>query len=339
MHKGGTLTTHNIMQQIFIGGCSRSGTTLLGALLGAHSQAICTPESHFKIDVLRSIVADDNWDVLDAADLIRRHWRFKLWETPLDLKTIPVNEMKRSYASLMNYVVGEYAAKLNKPHATIWVDHTPENISYADALLAHFPQAKMIHIVRDGRAVAASIMLLDWGPNSIIKAAQWWMRMTAFGLAVETAIGPKHIVRVRYEDLVLDPERVLRQLCSFLEVDYQSPMTEATGFKPPGYTTGQHALIGHKPDSKVVTRWEQLLTQRQIEIFENLTRDFLSYLGYPLRYGLKAKGPTFFEVRKERVTELLRGGVINKLNWLIRSYPLWLSWDFYKQARLGDPNN
>lgn len=333
-----------IQQQIFIGGCSRSGTTLLGAMLGSHPDLICTPESHFKIDVLRSpAMAQNGLDVLAAADLINRHWRYKIWETPLDVTAVPAVEMdnlgQHAYACLMAYVVNQYAQHQGKPQASAWVDHTPENISYLHTLFSHFPQAKALHIVRDGRAVSASIMPLDWGPNSIMKASRWWMRMVSFGLAAESAFGPERVMRVQYEQLVSDPEGVLRPLCHFLNIDYRSEMTQATGFIPPRYTTNQHTLIGEKPDIRLVTRWQRKLTPRQIEIFENQTRDYLAYLGYPLHYGLKAKSPTFSEVQKDKVIELLRGEIINKMKWLKRSYPIWLSRDFYQQAGLSDKNN
>jgi hypothetical protein len=290
--------------------------------------------------VLRSPFVDkQGTDVLAAAGLINRHWRFKIWETPLDMTAVPIDQLNGSYACLLGHVVGQYAARQGRADASIWVDHTPENISYARTLLTHFPQARIIHIVRDGRAVAASIMPLDWGPNSIMKTSRWWMRMVSFGLAAELALAPESVIRVKYEELVANPEGVLRPLCDFLQIDYQPQMTQATGFTPPRYTINQHTLVGQKPDMRLTSRWQQKLTPRQIEIFENQTRDYLAYLGYPLYYGLKAKSPTFGEVQKDKLIELFRGEIINKIKWLQRSYPFWLSRDFYKQAGLSDKNN
>jgi hypothetical protein len=329
-----------INQQVFIGGCSRSGTTLLGAMLGAHSDCICTPESHFKIDVLRARERlDVDGDLGATFNLLRKHWRFKVWELDIDPANLPKAALNDCYACLLEWVVSCYAQRQNRASARIWVDHTPENITYASTLLDLFPQAKIVHIVRDGRAVAASVMPLDWGPNTIIKAARWWMRMTSFGLAAETLLGPERIMRVKYEDLVLAPAETLQRLCAFLGMEYQPEMTRATGFKPPRYTNRQHTLIGTEPDARLATRWETHLSPRQIEVFENLTRNFLSYLGYPLQYGLKAKSPTFAEIQIGKSQELIRGEIINKIKWLKRSYPLWLSRDFYSQAGLSDTNN
>ncbi len=324
-------------QHVFIGGCSRSGTTLLGAMIGAHTDCICSPESHFKIDTLRAIkrgaVNDHPTDLLA---LIKRHWRFKIWE--LDLDT-PPDDAVNSYPRLLDWIVARYARQQNKPDASIWIDHTPENASYTGSLFELFPDAKMIHLVRDGRAVAASILPLDWGPNSIIKAARWWMRMTSFGLAAESTYGPGRVMRVNYENLVQEPEQTMRRISDFLGLAFQPGMLEATGFNPPSYTSRQHKLVGNRPDPSVVNRWESKLTARQVEIFENLTRDFLPFLGYDLKYGLKSKAPSFAEVQMGKMRELFRGEIANKIKWLRRSYPLWASRDFYAQARLTDINN
>ena len=329
-----------IKRQIFIGGCSRSGTTLLGAMLGVASQVICTPESHFKIDVLRSPARQgERVDLRQAMALIQRHWRFKIWAYDVDATAVPYDQLRDSYACLLNYLAGGYARFLGKPQAAIWVDHTPENVSYAHTLRQLFPQAKFIHIVRDGRGVAASILPLDWGPNSIEKAARWWLRMVSFGLSAETAYGPENVIRVRYEDLVTQPESTLQQLCAFLEVEYQPEMVLASGFKPPRYTRRQHTFIGRRPDPAVAHRWRDKLSPRDTEIFEYLTRDFLNHLGYELLYGFEAQAPSFWELQKGKVAELFRGEIVNKFKWLRRSYPLWLSRDFYAQARVTDINN
>lgn len=310
-------------------------------MLGAHSDAICSPESHFKIDVLRALAKDTTTPQPEVLiELIQRHWRFKIWE--LDLapsETFTPNPSGNLLAEILNWIIGRYAQQQNKEQAQIWVDHTPENISYAQSLKALFPEARFIHIVRDGRAVAASIMPLDWGPNSIMKTSRWWMRMMSFGLAAEKALGPELVLRVKYEDLVLDPPSTMQTISQFLGIEYQPSMLQATGFNPPRYTTRQHKLVGNRPDTSVVNRWESKLTARQIEIFEHQTRDFLTYLDYPLRYGLQAKGPTFTEVQLDKVRELVQGEVLNKLNWLKRSYPLWLSRDFYTMGKFTDTNN
>jgi len=334
------LAINQITNQVFIGGCSRSGTTLLGSMLGTNSACVCSPESHFKIAILRTL--SDDWQHINLKDVMAftmKHWRFQIWELPLELDHIAEEAEGESYSNMLNWLVSQYAHDEGKHEARVWVDHTPENISYASTLSDLYPTSKFIHLVRDGRGVAASIMPLDWGPNSIVKAARWWMRMVSFGLAAESFLPPDRIMRVKYEALVAEPDKTLQAICRFLGLTYEPDMKDATGFRPPRYTIRQHRLVGSKPNRQISNRWKSQLSAREIEIFEHQTRNFLSYLAYPLEYGVKAKGPTFREMQAGKQQELIRGEFINKIKWLIRSYPLWLKRDFYKFAKLTDTNN
>lgn len=310
-----------ITRQIFIGGCSRSGTTLIGSMLGAHSDCITTPESHFKTGVLRGQSTNlSNIDLNWALRTITRHWRFKIWGIEIDsMQSLGETEKISSYSCLLEWLVEQYALQNGKPDAKIWVDHTPENISFADTLLKLFPHAKMIHIVRDGRGVASSIMPLDWGPNTIQNAAHWWIESVGFGLASEMYLGADRMMRIRYEDLVQGPEQVLQALCNFLVIDYQPKMLEECGFKVPKYTASQHTLIGQKPDADRAVRWKKQLSPRQVELFENIARDFLILLGYQPQYGISARKSSWLELGGEIVKEIWRKAFINNFKWLRRA--------------------
>ncbi len=319
-----------IERQIFIGGCSRSGTTLLGAILGAHSDCVCPPESHFKVSVLRTCRREDgSIDLEEALRFIRMHWRFKLWNLEIDPSQAPDS----SYVDLLTWLVEAYGRSAWDDRGlagSTWIDHTPENINYAHLLLELFPQARIVHIIRDGRAVANSILPLDWGPNTVIKAAPWWEANVREGLALESTLPADQIVRVMYEELVSEPEETVRQLCEKLGLAYEASMLQADGFRPPGYTASQHTMIGQRPDPSRATRWKTTLTDRQVELFESLAADLLEQMGYALIYGDGATPPTVWERVGAYVKELVRGDVVNGVRWLIRSYPLWLSWDFLR---------
>ena len=315
-----------IERQVFIGGCSRSGTTLLGAILGAHGDCVCPPESHFKISVVRTCQAEDgSIDLDEALRFIRMHWRFKLWNLHVDPSQAP----HTSYVDLLSWLVESYAEDRGLDGRT-WVDHTPENINYAPLLLELFPEARIVHIIRDGRAVANSILPLDWGPNTVVRAAPWWKAMVGDGLALEEALPQGQIVRVMYEDLVYEPEETVRDLCQKLDLAFEPGMLEADGFRPPGYTASQHEMIGRRPDPSRATRWKKTLTPRQIEIFESLAGDLLHEMGYTLTVEGEARAPTPWERSVANLKELVRGDIVNGIRWLIRSYPVWLSWDFLR---------
>jgi hypothetical protein len=299
------------MRTVFIGGHPRSGTTLLGAMIGAHSQCICTPESQFKTRVLRrlSITQKDSIDISKAVQAIQKDWRFKIWG--IDLHSLPYHEID-SYPELIFRILKLYREKFDKYNADIWIDHTPSNIKNANSLLALFPESKFIHIVRDGRGVAASIMPLDWGPNTIDKAARSWVKRISHYLKIESSTGEKSMLRIRFEDLVLKPAMILEGICNFLNIDYQPQMLQGQGFHVPQYTSRQHSLVGKAPDPSEVNAWERELKPRQVEIFENIAGELLISLGYQLKFGSNTKKMSGSEKLISNIQEIVRREIINK---------------------------
>jgi hypothetical protein len=304
-----------MMQPIFIGGCDRSGTTMLGAMLGTHSDILCVPESQFITDILRGANLDlGRVDLQALYPILSRHPRFKLWGIPLSLQDIDSGQ-PCSYAQAIQTVVRQYGQAYGKSSARFWVDHTPSNIKQARTLLQIFPQAKIIHIVRDGRAVTASFLRQRWGPKSADRVAYLWLQYLAFGLACEHAYGADRVNRIKYEDLVDSPEDSLRAICSFLEVDYQPGMDQGDGFNVPSFTLGSHALVGKAPERSRISAWKEQLTPRQIEIFESIAGEMLVYLGYESLYGANARLMT----NTERIHAffaylfMLTGNIFNQL--------------------------
>src|SRR5688572_5775862 len=166
------------MRAVFIGGAGRSGTTLLGDLLGAHPAHVCTPETSYKIELVRH-GWDRDGDLPRGLAAVRAHPKFRDLGVELPEVRIP------SLPELMVPLVTAYAGSTDK-EARIWIDHTPSNLAIGGVLLEQFAGSVLVHLVRDGRAVAASVIPLDWGPNDVIGAAFSWIRSLALGLALET---------------------------------------------------------------------------------------------------------------------------------------------------------
>jgi hypothetical protein len=309
------------MQPLFIGGHPRSGTTLLGAMVGAHSDCICTPESQFKTRVLRhrSLKKTADPDLQAAFSLIARDWRFKIWN--ISLPSVPFSEI-HSYADLVLFLVHVFAENNSRKHPRVWVDHTPSNIKKENAhkLLELFPDGRFVHIVRDGRAVAASIIPLDWGANTIDRAAHSWRKRVSQYCSVESELGPQRVMRVLYEDLVREPEKTVKELCSFSGIEYQPSMAGGKGFHVPDYTASQHTLVGSMPDRKQIEAWRQTLTSRQVEIFESIAGTLLSTLGYHLIYKEHPKRISLSEKLTSGMQEFYRGQIINRIRsrWRVK---------------------
>ena len=306
------------MIPILIGGCSRSGTTLLGAMLGGHPECVVTPESPFKIHPLAARLGRRAGGLIrsDIAGVLV-NWFFAIWDVSVSAAELTNGGLPISLASLMERLVQAYASQHGKAGFRFWVDHTPANIRYVTTLLEHFPSAKIIHQVRDGRAVAASVMKLDWGPNTAKEAAQWWTSYVAFGLAAEHVLPPHRILRVRYEDLVTAPQRTLERIGDFCGLDVRPEMLEGRGYLVPAYTARQHNLVTGPLRPDRIDAWKHELPPRQIEIFEYYTGEALSYLGYHLERGLLANPPSALEKWRMELQEVAWRSV-NKCRFALR---------------------
>lgn len=326
-------------------------------MLGAHSRCLTTPESKFNIDVYFDSVRNaatpfpppraeqaaglatgfahtptprsgsglrswptNNIDLLAALDKIKIHLDFRAWGIDIDSADFTEVAQCEDYPQLIQWLVKQYAQANGSPAPKIWIDHTPFNIVYAPILFALFPDTKMIHLVRDGRAVASSVMKLDWGPSCINTAAHWYINRVAHGLAAESSFGPDRVRQFRYEDLILQPQTTLHEICRFLEIDFEPDIITGRGLNVPQYVAEQHPLIAGAPDAKRIHAWKTELSARQIEIFESIAGQMLHCLGYELSFGWSSKPAGSFELFRLGLRELYRSIIVNKMHrqWRIR---------------------
>jgi len=266
---------------VFIGGCPRSGTTMLGSMLGSTKHCIATPESHFKQKI--PIGLRVNWlkgiSKKEVIDALLKNFRFKIWEIPIPDNSLPSILTRQDYRDLIFQLVDSYARKVGKSNWNVWIDHTPQNFQNALMLLDIFPKAKFVHIVRDPRAVAASVIPLDWGPNTADDAAIFWAQKLSYALAFES-ISPERCFKVRYEDIVRHPEKVVKEICNFTDIEFKSSMILGKEFRIPNYSKTQHALIGKAPNLERINSWKTDLTDLQIYQIEKFCEDLLDMMGY-----------------------------------------------------------
>src|SRR5262245_2436326 len=105
---------------IFVGGCGRSGTTLLGSILGAHSECVCVPESPFKTDVLR-FLDPATADTRRMLTSIMNTRRFQLWGLDLASLSESLAQFDGAYAQGLSWLVARYAECVGKPTSSRWV--------------------------------------------------------------------------------------------------------------------------------------------------------------------------------------------------------------------------
>ena len=196
---------------VFIVGVPRSGTTLLRRHLNAHPELHLTFEaSWFGVRASQP----KGWTAADKA----RGWEHSLsfaWQrlpveavraTPLEGVDCAADHA--AFARLMRCS----AEGRGKPR---WGDKSPAHITHVGSLLSAFPDARIVHIVRDPVRVVQSLLAVPWGNPSILGNA-----LTVRALLNRVAPFRAQIHEVRLEDLLADPSTELRRILSFCDLPW-----------------------------------------------------------------------------------------------------------------------
>ena len=270
---------------IFIVACPRSGTTLLQLMLHAHPRIAIPPENRFFLDVYRDRAMFG--DLRNATARAAVADRILSWERFADLKVAPqvvrekIIDGPPTVGSALGIVFREYAALYGKPR---WGDKRPAYLYHLPTLLRLFPDAQIIHIVRDGRDCVASIQSMPWWQTGEVGAVTAWLQSMDLARRARARLRPDQFYEVQYEHLVADPRRELEGICGFLGETFAEEMLEPhalAGTAVPDYKTW-HARTHGSVDSTSVNTWSERLASWQLGALELLGRRALRRYGYPL---------------------------------------------------------
>jgi hypothetical protein len=153
-------------------------------------------------------------------------------------------------------------------------ERTPLHVLHLDLIAAIYPDARFVHIVRDGRDVARSIAAQEWGPSSIEEAAAEWRSAI---LAARGAGLPGDLYReVRYEEILRDPAAVVSDLYEWLGL----PATDEVVAEAVS-EAGIGANLGGAPSGISVAKWREAYSEADLAAFDRVAGDVLHELGYP----------------------------------------------------------
>lgn len=221
---------------VFIGGTGRSGTTILGDLVGSHpSYAVVPIELRFHTDPggLLDVLAHRTSMTEFASRMEGAFFRRTTLGGPRGLHLIAdkeaVTEAVDAFAeqfdadrftAARNLILALVRPVADRAGKRGWVEMTPWNIGVAPMLCRLFPEMKLIHSTRDGRDVAASVAEIWWGPENPVDGLHWWCERLRGAEAATRMLPPGAVHLLRFEDLMLtDRDRSLRDLCGYLEVE------------------------------------------------------------------------------------------------------------------------
>lgn len=273
----------------FFVGVGRSGTTLVRSIFDAHSQLAVANEPSFMTWILRhpSRYANDGgfdterflYDLLRNPKVSSRVYQWGL-DDRIRSSIREARPVDLSDAIRLVYTV--YAeAHGKKRHG----DKTPGHSRYMAELAELLPEARFVHIVRDGRDVALALKDVKFGSANGTQAAYHWARRVRRAEKIGHELGPGRYLRVRYEDLTTMTEAEVKKICHFLGLEFEPGMLRYFE-RPDAVFAGLAGQAHHRrlrlPVTKGLRDWRQQMPRRDIQRFEAIAGDVLRDLGYEL---------------------------------------------------------
>lgn len=282
-------------------GAPRSGTTLLRLMLDAHPDLAIPPETSFvvaasKLDESSSDVRERFLDTVTTYPTQAPNWqdfglaREALAEAVQALTPFTVADGLRAFYRL-------YAQRFSKSR---WGEKTPDYSLHIGVIATLLPEARFIHLIRDGRDVAAS-WRQQWfspGHEPEVLARAWMDRVQA---ARQAGVGRSHYTEVFYEELVERPEPVLRHLCALLDLPWSNQLLShqeraamrleehRARFLQDGSVIVSHAQrlrqqrrTMERPGTGRIGSWREEMSDEEVLRFQSVAGSLLVELGYEL---------------------------------------------------------
>jgi hypothetical protein len=260
-------------------GVRRSGTTLLRVMLDRNAELAVPDESYFVPQLAhrhRRVV-----DVDAFVDDLRRLPTLVEWKVSPD----EVARRLRPGMTTGAAIAAVFETYANGHGKARWGDKTPLYMQYLPLLERLFPDARFVHLVRDGRdaalsflSVPAGIMTEGWGyPRDAAGFACQWASEVRGARALGKRVGARFL-ELHYEQLVVDPAIELRRVCTFAELHYEEAMLGYVGQTDSARKRHQQRL--NEPPRAGVRDWRTEMSASDRAAFEEVAGELLADLGY-----------------------------------------------------------
>lgn len=286
---------------VFIIGSPRSGTSLLRLILTSHSQIIIPPECGFIVwlwqkyhDWTASNAHDDRLIEQFLADLYVCK-KFDTWALDKqELNSLIRNRQPTDYATLCALIYEAYANSRSRS-AVLWGDKNNFHVNHLPTLNEIYPEARFLHIVRDGRDVVCSYREVmkqnstsPYAPQfrtDIESIAGEWSSNVCNVENYLSGLDGSRKRTLRYEDLVRQPESAIAGICAWVGLDYEQQMLEFHDRNirdqlEPTLTMDWKQRTIEPVSAKTVGRFRTLLTADELERFNRVAGNALCRFGY-----------------------------------------------------------
>lgn len=268
------------MPLVFIGGMPRSGTTLLRVMLDSHPDVRCGGETR----------------VIPRLLNLRHSWLKAPFESQrLQEAGITPDVLDRAVGEFMLEII----ARHGKPAKRL-CNKDPFTLKSAEYIKSLFPNARFLYLVRDGRAVAHSIVsrkvtISGFNITDYRQCLKKWNSATSSMYEQCKNLGPQVCLPVYYEELVLHPEKTLRDLLKFLDLPWSDTVLHHEKYvnQPDGIELSKLERSTDqvvKPvNTEMLTKWVGALPDDVVRDMSDIA-PMLSVLGYdpnanPPNYG------------------------------------------------------
>lgn len=290
----------NLKDPFFILANPRSGSSLLRLICDSNENIIVPPESGFLEWWYKKY---SNWEkswvhseylakfIIDLAS----SKKFETWDFDSVFFESLVKKIEPSdYSELISLVYYSYAQQQNK-NICLWGDKNNYFINKTDIISKIYPNAKYIHLIRDGRDVAVSyknIQKLNSKsqykpvlPASILEIANEWVEnINKVNVFLESIKRSNQLV-IRYEDLVMKTEEISQKISEFLDVPYDSKMLlyyekNNKNNSEPKATLDWKKKTLEKPDESNIGKYKKELSLDECTLFEKVALKTLKNYTY-----------------------------------------------------------
>ena len=266
---------------LIILGVGRSGTTLLRVMLDRSSEIAIPYESFFVTPLAHRHGRRPQLD--EFVDDLGRFYQLYEWGIePEDVRSRLREGMTTGEAIAAVFEV--YAEHEGKPR---WGDKTPLYMQHLPLLERLFPDALWVHLVRDGRDAALSVLELPEGfsgktwaqPRTAAQFAARWRTEIRSARRLGRHVGHRYL-ELRYEDLVAEPERELRRVCEHASLTWEPGLLEHD-VAPEVSAMPEHRNLA-QPPTPGLRDWRNQMSREDAVAIEEVAGDVLRSSGYEL---------------------------------------------------------
>jgi Sulfotransferase family len=275
----------------FVVGCPRSGTTLLRRMLDAHPRLAMMPrETHFipRIYERRAGLTAEGEVTPAVVDELLADRHFARLGIDRDaLERLLRREQRIPYARFVTQI---FDLQGRARGTELVGDKTPGYVRRLPTLHALWPEARFVHLIRDGRDVCLSLLewrkgprlagrFSSWAEDPVSTTALWWEWHVGLGREDGLALGPMRYRELRYESLVANPERECSAVCDFLGVPYDDAMLCFHHGRERD-DSERSAKGAWRPVTTRLRDWRTQMLASDVELFEAAAGELLDELGY-----------------------------------------------------------